>query len=269
MVKKLMKYELASYMRSLLPFQLILLGIALLHRFVQLFENDGNAYWTFFSSSTAIFIIACIVTLVATVALCIARFYKNMFTGEGYLSFTLPVTVHQHIWAKLLSAIICALVSVVAILLACSIVTAGDAFVELWKAICYLCNRAFDNIGGHFIAYIVEAVIMLVVVSAVSMLLFYTCIAVGQLAKKNRVLLAFGVFFGYFFACQILGTIAIIILTTYGEQLGIYKLLSWIENNSPATDHLVAAGLIVFNLILGTIYYLITQHIMKKKLNLE
>ena len=32
MVKKLMKYELASYMRSLLPFQLILLGIALLHR---------------------------------------------------------------------------------------------------------------------------------------------------------------------------------------------------------------------------------------------
>ena len=84
MVKKLMKYELASYMRSLLPFQLILLGIALLHRFVQLFENDGDAYWTFFSSSTAIFIIACIVTLVATVALCIARFYKNMFTGEGY-----------------------------------------------------------------------------------------------------------------------------------------------------------------------------------------
>lgn len=167
MVKKLMKYELASYMRSLLPFQLILLGIALLHRFVQLFENDGDAYWTFFSSSTAIFIIACIVTLVATVALCIARFYKNMFTGEGYLSFTLPVTVHQHIWAKLLSAIICALVSVVAILLACSIVTAGDAFVELWKAICYLCNRAFDNIGGHFIAYIIEAVIMLVVVSAV------------------------------------------------------------------------------------------------------
>ena len=48
MVKKLMKYELASYMRSLLPFQLILLGIALLHRFVQLFENDGDAYWTFF-----------------------------------------------------------------------------------------------------------------------------------------------------------------------------------------------------------------------------
>lgn len=48
MVKKLMKYELASYMRSLLPFQLILLGIALLHRFVQLFENDGDAYWSFF-----------------------------------------------------------------------------------------------------------------------------------------------------------------------------------------------------------------------------
>ena len=102
MVKKLMKFELASYMRSLLPFQLILLGIALLHRFVQLFENDGDAYWTFFSSSTAIIIIACIVTLVATVALCIARFYKNMFTGEGYLSFTLPVTVHQHIRANYL-----------------------------------------------------------------------------------------------------------------------------------------------------------------------
>ena len=269
MVKKLLKYELASYLRSLLPFQIILLGVALLHRFVQFFESDGTAYGIFSVSSTVIFVIACIVTTVATVALCISRFYKNLFTGEGYLSFTLPVTVHQHIAAKLIAVILCDAATVVAILLSCAIVTSGEALVEVFRAIGFLLDRGYQSLGGHFIAYIIEGVIYLIVLAAVQMLLFYACITIGQLAKKNRVLLAFGAYFAYYVICQILGTICIVIITLYGEQLGLDRLVNFFAENPEASGHIVLAALIVFSLILGAIYYLIAQHIMKKKLNLE
>ena len=269
MVKKLMKYELASYMRSLLPFQLILLGIALLHRFVQFFESDSDAYWIFFVSSTVIFVIACIVTLVATVALSISRFYKNMFTGEGYLSFTLPVTVHQHIWAKLLSTLICDIVTTLSILLAGVITLSGEALVEVCKAAAYIAGRLHQQYGGHFTAYIFEAVILIVAFAAVSMLLFYTCIAIGQLAKKNRVLLAFGVYFGYYFLRQLLGTVEIVIITASGGSSLVMRFMSWIMNGSIGNTHVLFAVLLTGMLLLGAVYYLITQHIMKKKLNLE
>ena len=269
MVKKLMKYEIASYLRSLLPFQLILLGIAVLHRFVQFFESDSSAYAIFSLSSTVIFVIACSVAVVATVALCISRFYKNMFTGEGYLSFTLPVTVHQHIWAKLLTAILCDLATVFSILLACSVVTCGEAFVEVCKAISFIAGKLHQKFGGHFIAFIPEVIVLVIVFSAITMLLFYTCISIGQLAKKNRVLLAFGVYFGYYVLRQLLGTVEIVILTVNGGNSLVMRFLGWVVHSSIGSVHVVFAVLLGGMLLLGAVYYLITQHIMKKKLNLE
>ena len=57
MVRKLIKYDFASYMRLLLPVQLILLGIAALNRIVQLFENNSSAYGIFFTSSIVLYFI--------------------------------------------------------------------------------------------------------------------------------------------------------------------------------------------------------------------
>ena len=30
------------------------------------------------------------------------RFYKNLLGDEGYIMFTLPASVHQHVWSKLI-----------------------------------------------------------------------------------------------------------------------------------------------------------------------
>ena len=41
MVKKLFKYEFFSYARTLLPINLILIGISIMGRLIQFLENDG------------------------------------------------------------------------------------------------------------------------------------------------------------------------------------------------------------------------------------
>ena len=51
------------------------------------------------------------------VVLGVIRFYKNLFTKEGYLTFTLPVTSTQHILVKSTTAVLVQIVSIIAIML--------------------------------------------------------------------------------------------------------------------------------------------------------
>ena len=43
---------------------------------------------------------------VLSVVVVVVRFYQNLISDEGYLSFTLPVTAAQHIAAKLAAGIL-------------------------------------------------------------------------------------------------------------------------------------------------------------------
>lgn len=57
--------------------------------------------------------LAIIATAVATVVLRLRRFYFNMLKDEGYLTFTLPATVGQHIASKMIVCITWVIATVV------------------------------------------------------------------------------------------------------------------------------------------------------------
>lgn len=44
---------------------------------------------------------------IITLIFILMRYYKNFFTDEGYLTFTLPVTPHELLWTKLISGMVC------------------------------------------------------------------------------------------------------------------------------------------------------------------
>lgn len=269
MVGKLIKHEMIAYMRTLLPMQLILLGIALVSRIVQFFESDTIAYNTSFASSIVIYVIAIIVLVIMTAIVGITRFYKNLFTSEGYLSFTLPVTSGQHIFTKLLVSFIFSAISLVTILISVFIITSGDVLVEIFKAIGYAFKQYFNFTGSHGIFYIIEVIILIAIAVVSSYLLYYTCIAIGQLSKKNKILLAFGVYFGYYVACQIIGTIFTIFIAVLSNSQIAINIGNFIAAYPFETVHITLVISILFTAVMCLIYYLITHHIINKKLNLE
>ena len=57
----------------------------------------------------AIVMAICVVTFIMT----IQRFYKNMLGREGYLMFTLPVSVSKLIWSKLIVVMVWIILSVI------------------------------------------------------------------------------------------------------------------------------------------------------------
>ena len=268
MVKKLIKYDFQSYFRLLFPVQLIILGIALINRLIQLFEPKEAAgtlntvYNGFFISSLTLYFIAIAVCLVMTLVVSIVRFYQGMYTNEGYLNHTLPVTPTQHITAKLLNSMLFYIGTLFVIFISFIIITFGELNIEIFKAGFYLLNKFIGSLGAQGVVLIIEAVILVLLLGVHSFLKLYCCISVGQLAKKKKVLLAFGVYFGLYMAKQLVGTVFIIFAVINSDL--VYYITEWF--NERLSILLLFA--IVYYVVVSVIYFVVNNLIMSKKLNL-
>ncbi len=271
MVKKLFKHEIRSYLRVFIPVYLILLGIALLGRVIQFFETETTAYTIIAGSSLFAFYIALCATMVMSVVLAIVRYYRNLFTGEGYLTFTLPVTTNQLLLVKLFTAMFFEVISLIVAAVSLCIYTAGDLLTEIGKAGAYLFDKVYDKLGGHFWGYLAEGIVLLVVAAAAGFLLYYLCICIGQLFNKNRVLAAFGIYAAFYFGTQILATIVMVVgIALYEiDLLPLEAIEKFMETHPYATAHIVLCGLLVVYAVLALVYYLISRSIIKRRLNLE
>ncbi len=266
MVKKLLKYDFLSYIRKLLPVELILLGVSILTRIIMFFENDSIAYELVFSSAILAYIVSMTVCMISAFSSVITRFYRNMFTNEGYLSFTLPVSVSQHLISKLISSVCVILITVVNVFVSFLIVTSGELTVEIFKAADYLLNMAKDYTGANYVFYIIEFVLMAFVGTISSILLFYACICVGHLSKKNKIRSAFLAYFALYFVTEIVETVLMVIFT----ETGLYdKCMVAFMNDMLAGVHLLVWISLFATVILCSVYYFVCSYIMKKKLNLE
>ncbi len=269
MVKKLLKHEFMALGRMLVPMYIILLGLSLITRIIVIFENDSVIYDIISVSSIIVLAIGLVVGVVYTIVSCIIRFYKNLFSKEGYLTFTLPVSVEAHLGTKLFSSVVSYIASVGVIFLAFCIATSGELLIEIFKAAGFLFGKAMENVGADLPFYILEIAVLTLVSICTSFLLFYACMCIGQLAKRSRVLLALGVYFGYYYLTQILVTLGLVFMTVFEDTELFYDIISWIELHPTEFVHVALIGALVIEAVLGGVYYLIAHTIMKKKLNLE
>lgn len=274
MVGKLIKYDFKSFFRLLFPVQLIIIGIAVMNRVVQLFENSGNAtYGIAFTSSIILLCIACVVGLVMCFIISVVRFYQGLYSNEGYLSHMLPVSAAEHIWAKLIVSMLFMVGTVFAIFLAVNVATLGDVQIELYKAGAYLFRVSVQVLKGHTFLYLLEAIVLLLVLLAASFMKVYFCISIGQLAQRKKVLLAFGVYFGIYVLSQILGTIFIVLsITVFRHEPWarmIERTVDYIQCHPIASGHIFSLILIVCSGVIGLVYYLVSKRIMSKHLNLN
>ncbi len=279
MVKKLFKHELAYYVRSMLPVYGILLAIAAVNRVIQFFEADNTVYNTLSVITILSYVVGIIAVFAMTLVFTITRYYRNLFTSEGYLSFTLPVTPTQHILVKLSAAVLTHVASLVVVLLSACIIMAGDALYEVGNAMAYIIDKVplFLAQESRYATatlwsvnlwlYVVEFALIMLAAVIYQMLLYYGCITVGQMFHKNRILAAVGVYFGYYLATQAIGTVLVVV----AQFLPWERISEFITNNfSPfGFFHTVLIGYILLNLLISTALFFVSRSIIRRKLNLE
>ena len=270
MVNKLIKHDFMALLRLVFPVHIVVLGMAILLRITALFESDTSIYAITLGSMIFLYAVSIFVCFIYTKAAGIIRFYKNLFTREGYLTFTLPVPTSAHLASKLLVSVIYDIFAVITTAISLVVVTSGNLLVELLKAFNYLMKGAVAEAGlSNVLLIALEIVIILFLSTVGSYLMFFSCISIGQLAKKNRILLAVGVYFGYFFISQIFSTIISIAYTFLCFTPWFEKMLEYMVKYPMESWHIMSLVSIASSVLMAGIYYAISHFIIKHRLNLE
>ena len=116
MINKILKYDLKSLYKVLIPDYIILIIIAILTKVFGILKDTTSIFSIPYSMILFLFIIALIVAFVHTFFVAIIRFYKNMLRDESYLTHTLPVEKKSLVISKLISSFITMLTSIVVLI---------------------------------------------------------------------------------------------------------------------------------------------------------
>lgn len=258
---------------------IVLIGIAAISRILQLFNwyTDeamyvslaAQSYQNLVDSTYLLYGLGVIAVFGLTSVLAVTRFYKNLFTGEGYLSFTLPVTPTQHILVKAAVATLAQIASFIAFCVSFAVITAGEYLVETFKGIAYEFARMWGDLGANMPFFVLYVLILIVVYTVCQLMLIYGCIAIGQMTNKNRVLAAVGVYFAHYAATQVLSSIGIVFLAVFADSFIGEAIGNFIVAYPTLSIHLGFMLAIIIVALITFAYFTVTRIVIKKRLNLE
>lgn len=206
MLGKLFKHDFAALSRVLVPLHLAALGVALLAAVCgfagsglgegsrQAAGSAGSLLGLFASFAYAAFgfglFLLCTLTL-ATFFVVVHRFYRNLFTDEGYLTLTLPVTANQIVLSKTLAGALWLLIDFL-VVGACitSVLFAMDVFSEMLSAGSSLGAGAPGLPSAGEWANFANACLQVLA----WMLAAYAALCLGSAAARHKVAAAVGAF---------------------------------------------------------------------------
>lgn len=285
MLNKVMKYELRSNGRILLPLFGLTLAISAVVRIIiellpYLWEPVAQALRGIVFTMGVLMLVA--VVTIATIII-VVRFYQSMATKEAYITFTLPVSANTHILGK---TIVGTLYSVVALLVA---LVSGWIFMPRFFKMAL--NTGEAVVGGIppaikalFTPDVIGVGILLFVVLTVlscvgSLTQYYASIAIGVSFGKSRLLASV---VSYFVLINIEGALGVLIMlplmNIFLKAKGGFDGIDYILKGTDVVaqfalmkEYILYISIIsiVMSIAFIVLQYIIAQQIFTKKLNLE
>ena len=279
MFVKLLKYDMRSVWRIWWIMALSVLGMSVvggvgLRIVLALIEADIFPFFIFLGF---ILVFACVMAIVAsavgTELLVFIRFYKNFFTDEGYLTFTLPVSRKNLLFSKTVNALIWtvaqAILMFICIFLVILIGVPVSVGYDFFRELTFTFSALFAEVGLWSVIYALEILFLIICSILFSISLIHFCITMGaMLAKKAKVLAAIGI---YYAANMIFsfGTQIIMVIFTLMMSAGLGELL---DRAAPAMERgIIAVMLLIACCMMAAIsgvMYFITLGKLERNLNL-
>ena len=274
MLRKLLKHEFRATGRIMLPLFGILLLVSVGANFSSrgMLNSDSSLLRTLGTIFIMLFIVGIFAVGIISFVLMINRFYKNLLQDEGYVMMTLPVSVHQQEWSKLIVSTVGVAATAVVIGLSCCIMAFDIRFVgDLWHGFLNLLDYAVRinhlDLVANGAAFAVELLLLCVLGSFALCLRFYSAMSIGFSFPNHKGLLSVAFYIATGIALQILGGI---VLSLLNDSWFHRLLLGWEPQLSGAAAmHLGMWFLIVLELIYCAVFYFLTVYFLQKHLNLE
>ncbi len=276
MLRKLLKYDFRALWKIDLLLTLVAIGASLAGGYAfGMFADYSESTTTpeIFSVMTMLFGMACVMTVFAGVfvmsIMAYVRFYKNLYTDEGYLTFTLPATRRQILISKSITNILTMLYSAVVVIV-CMLLIVGTAvdFSEI---------PPIEDPGVTeplvFDAWAIGYILFVIVMPLLSVILevgiVQLCITLGAvLVKRAKLIVGIALYYGINTVISFT-TQTVISLATF---IFLEPIVEFFASLTAAQTHLVlyCVMLLVLVILAALIFlvYFLTERIMTCKLNL-
>ena len=193
------------------------------------------------------------------------RYYKNLFTDQGYLMNTLPVTGSQLLNAKLLVALVWQYITWIVVSLAIFILAFGFmngieavSLGELMEALREGIHEIYRDIPGELTIYFVSIMLIILISPLSEIMLMYTAVGIGQLNKKHKFLISVLILIGLYMARSFLLQIAMVPM----NFMVVGTADVWAFNVGSLITLFVLIGMIIG-------LWFLNKYFIEKRLNLE
>ena len=269
MLGKLFKYDFKDSLRQFLPLWGALLAMSLLNGLSgKLLPETSSAAGTV-QSLSGIVVFALFVAIAAlSISVILSRFYAGLLGEGGYLYFSLPVTANQHLASKYITAMVMAIGCSATALASGFILLAfqEEGFLSGFTGFLKDMLQAFQRYPKSGLLAAEVMVIALLTLSCI-ILRFYTAMAIGHLFNNHRkawsiiayVLMGWAKDLILVLLVNISDSIAAVVdLNLRGGE----KLLDY-------SSSFAGGAVILLLLAAGAVMWLLTEYILRNKLNLN
>ena len=281
MLGKLMKYDLGALSRILIPLHLAAVAVIVVGAGAGLtghWVSELPAGALADPAEGAVLGLAVLVLLMAVLALgCLSlatlavvlwRFYRNLFTDEGYLTLTLPATPAQQVWSKVLAGLIWMVVDAVVVFAGLLVVmAAAEGFggatdledtLPYW-ILSYANGHGFGGVVPEGFLGVAGTLLQTLVQMAFGLLMAYAAFALGAaLAARHKVAAGIGLYvalsWGYGLLSGAVGVLGLFAVTGTSSMRAYYALTSV----TGTVLQLAACG----------VFWLICVWVLRRKVNL-
>ncbi len=216
MRSKLLKHEFRATGRTMLPVYAAVVVLAVLANFsIRVIDRSVHTLLTIFCGLIiAAFVIGIIAAGIMTVVMMIKRFYTNYLKDEGYLMHTLPVSVHELVWSKMIVSVVwfaATAVVICLVILLTALIQTGTSLAQFfagfpsWAEIKAFMEQAGIRSGDLWVIGL-EMLLAVVVAGLYTCLHFYAAMSLGHMFAKDKILLSIVFFVGISFVLSLATT---------------------------------------------------------------
>lgn len=291
MLGKLLKHDFKSTGKIMLPIVFVLLASTLLGAFLlQMKFMQHEAFLPISITLLVTYILILVSLSILTSIYLIVHFYRNLFSAQGYLTFTLPASPWTIFHSKLLMGLTWTLlISVLIFGSALILIGAACGFQNLPETLSELflseltanmelngLQLSFQDIFGYTLNQLILLLTALTIITSIyNVISGYGCVAIGQFYTKHKVIGAVLAYIGTCLVTQILMFIVLFFLC-----LHVVKDLLVAASPEPLTGQAFTElmqsiyrpmfpALMGVYLAVSIFFYIITGFILNKKINLD
>lgn len=262
MLGKLFKYEIKATARVFLPLYLLLIVFAIINSFIPLNEHTITMPQVIIIT---LYIIVFVGMFIVSFVVMMDRFNKNLLSHEGYLMFTLPVETWKHTACKALVNLMWVSISLIMAFISIVIIALqASSLKDIFSVFTFIWGVTKQLFGANAYQLILQIIVGVIVWILNGILMIYLSIAIGHLSNNHKNIVSTGAF------------------------LLIYALFSIISNKlfagilSPALNvQQMASGrlanypfgpiwlMLAISALYGAIYFIVTNLLLSKRLNLK